>query len=262
MRKNRLTKRLLCISIVLTLLMSFSMGVFADSGIQRSMTVSYSFFGPYGMDLGSVIPQTAYYSSSDFSGYLNLSSYTVTSQVPDLVDYNYYTYYVDAVYSGSLTVPPTIWKTQTYNISLYATPDTLESSIISSMGGYSIGYNDGYYSGSLNYSSYNVTSQTPDLVDYNYYSYNISVVYCGYVNALSSTYKTQTYSVGFYATPDTFLSNLYAAVGGSSVYYNDGYYSGTLNYSSCTVTSQVPDLVDYNYYFYNVNAVYSGTVYH
>ena len=260
MKKTKVSKRVLCIAMVLMVLMTFSMSAFADN-VTRSMTVSYSFFGPAGMDLVSVIPSTAYYSSGDVSGYLPYSSYTVTSQVPDLVDYNYYTYNVNVVYSGYLIIPTSLWKTQTYNISVYATPDTLESSIFAVMGGYSTYYGDTYYAGSLNFSTYTVTSQVPDSVDYGYYSYSVSVVYSGYVNARSSTTMTQTYSIGFYATPDTFMSSMFNAIGGSSVFYYDGYYTGTLNYSSFTVTSQVYDPFD-SVYFYNVNVVYSGTVNH
>jgi hypothetical protein len=261
MLKTKVSKRVLCIAMVLMVLMTFSMSAFADNVI-RSMTVSCSFFGPAGMDLSSVIPSTAYYSSGGVSGYLPYSSYTVTSQVPDLVDYNYYTYNVNVVYSGYLSFPTSLWKTQTYNIGVYATPDTLDSSILAAMGGYSTYYSDTYHAGTLNFSSYTVTSQVPDLVDYGYYSYNVSVVYSGYVSARSSTTMTQTYSIGVYATPDTLMSSIFNAIGGSSVSYYDGYYTGTLNYSSYTVTSQVPDLVDYGYYTYNVNVVYSGTVNH
>lgn len=183
MLKTKVSKRLLCIAMVLMVLMTFSMSAFADN-IVRSTTVSYSFFGPADMDLSSLIPSTAYYSSGGITGYLPYSSYTVTSQVPDLVDYNYYTYNVNVVYSGYLIIPASIWITQTYNIGVYATPDTLGSSISAAMGGYySIYYSDTNYAGSLNLSSCTVTSQMPDLVDYGYYYYNVSLVYSGYVNA-------------------------------------------------------------------------------
>ncbi len=183
MLKTRVSKRVLCIAMVLMVLMTFSMSAFADN-IVRSTTISYSFFGPAGMDLSSLIPSTAYYSSGGVTGYLPYSSYTVTSQVPDLVDNNYYTYNVNVVYSGYLIIPASIWVTQTYNIGVYATPDTLESSISAVMGGYySIYYSDANYAGSINLSSSTVTNQMPDLVDYGYYYYNITLVYSGYVNA-------------------------------------------------------------------------------
>ena len=267
MLKNKLSKGILCITIVMMVLMSFSIVAFADSNtIPKTMTVSYTFYGPYDMDLQSVIPPTVNYDHDYYSGTLNYSSYTVKSQMPNPYDYRYYTFNIDVVYSGNVTLnaPPSIFKSQTYNISISCTPDTLESNIITTMGGNTIGYNDGYYSGSLNYSSYTVKSQTPDPYDYGYYTYNIDVVYSGNVtfSAPSSLWKTQTYNMSISCTPDTLESNIITAMGGNTIGYNDGYYSGSLNYSSYTVKSQTADPYDYGYYTFNIAVMYSGMVYH
>jgi hypothetical protein len=89
--------------MVMIFLMSFSMGVFADGvTLPKTTTVSYTFYGPYDMDLHSVIPALVYYNSDGYSGTLNYSSYTVKSQTTDPFDYGYYTYNIDVVFSGTV----------------------------------------------------------------------------------------------------------------------------------------------------------------
>ncbi len=134
------------------------------------------------IDVDSMIPQTEYYNSGCYSGTLNYSYYIVKDVQYDPLDYGFYIYNIDVVYTGNVTynppptLPASITATMTVNHIYMGYMIDVES-MIPPTEYYSM---DGY-SGTLNYSNYIVKDIQYDPLDYGFYIYNVDVVYSGTV---------------------------------------------------------------------------------
>jgi hypothetical protein len=185
MLKNKLLKRVLCVTIVLIFTMSLSLGAFADgSTVPQTTIVNYTFMG-YMIDLDSMIPRTVAYNSDGYSGTLNYSYYIVKNTQYDPGDYGFYIYNIDVVYSGNVTYSPppappappaSIIETTTFNYTFMGYMIDVDSMIPRT-----VAYNSDGYSGTLNYTYYIVKNMQYDPGDYGFYIYNIDAVYSGTV---------------------------------------------------------------------------------
>ncbi|RCX10353.1 hypothetical protein DFR58_13019 [Anaerobacterium chartisolvens] len=125
-------------------------------------------------------------------------------------------------------------------------------------------YNDGVYSGTLNYSRYYVSSKTLIQGTSNIYIWSWAFVYTGEVTAELPDTKTVTELQHMaYGGRDgeaaTFLSSI-LAVRPQTINYNDGTYSGTLSYTRYYLESKTLIQGTSDVYIWKWAFVYEGTV--
>lgn len=162
---------------------------------------------------------------------------------------------------SSKSVTITEAKTRTFHSSTYA----LEA-IMNEFEGTTYSYDDGEYSGTLNF--YNATNITQinviDTFGGKYYVYTFNVTYNGTVNRYTPNITKVVTTTKAISTTVHYsqISSLLTSYNNTTSYYDDGSYKGTLNFSRITDIKQngYVDTFGGRYYFYSFNVVYSGTV--
>ena len=163
-----------------------------------------------------------------------------------------------SAYATPITITETRTESVTDYCTCYSTSGLSESDVLSQASTTRY-YSSGGFSGTLDYQYYYIISSR--YVYGNICEYYVGVVYSGTVTRVTvyEDPKTQTAynSITMYSTYDQLDSamNMYQ---GSTMYYNDAHYSGTLNYQGYSVSGST--YVYSSIYLFNIDLIYSGTV--